>query len=717
MSIKAVPSDLDRLFRPHCIAIVGASVNDPTRMGTRTLYDLVSSGWKGQIYPVSTRHQTLYELPVFKSLRDVPQAPDVVLARTPSASMDALIDDAVSVGARFLVVLASGFAESGQDGARAQQSMLERAACGGLRIVGPQSIGLVNCIDQVPMSLSQIMERLAPRPGRTALLTQSGAMAISLAVRAQTDLGLDFSYVATFGNSADVSPVEVLRWLARDPHTDCVGLYLEGLSDGNAFADAVLACRAAGKSVVILRSGLSKRGAQAVASHTASMSGDSDAFRAACRQLGVALCDSSETFLWALKALSTTRMNERPAVAFASISGGACALWADHADRLGLELPPLTPAQRDELAPRLPAFLTPANPMDLGPAVFDASAFEATLQGLLDLPSFNMLVVYLFTSSPTLMGGLDKVRLLEALARRATKPIWVIWEAATIEEWAALSASRDLVAFRDLGQAAMALARLGDCQMRMPLAEGKQEPVAADPGQTDSAQLATEPLIKAWLRRWDLSVPAGRVCADPSSAKAFALTLPRGVVLKIVAAALPHKSDVGGVLVCRPQGQDVAEGFRELLARVRTHAPTVEPDGVLVEELIDEAGLELFVTVRRDPVYRLVTVIGRGGTDIEVDPDFVVHVGHLSASQVPALLGGLRCAALLDGFRGRQPLAREELARSLVRLQLALLSTDLVELELNPVKLTATSAWVLDALATQGLSAVDATRYDRSRSG
>ena len=244
MSIKAVPSDLDRLFRPHCIAIVGASVNDPTRMGTRTLYDLVSSGWKGQIYPVSTRHQTLYELPVFKSLRDVPQAPDVVLARTPSASMDALIDDAVSVGARFLVVLASGFAESGQDGARAQQSMLERAACGGLRIVGPQSIGLVNCIDQVPMSLSQIMERLAPRPGRTALLTQSGAMAISLAVRAQTDLGLDFSYVATFGNSADVSPVEVLRWLARDPHTDCVGLYLEGLSDGNAIADAVLACRA-----------------------------------------------------------------------------------------------------------------------------------------------------------------------------------------------------------------------------------------------------------------------------------------------------------------------------------------------------------------------------------------------------------------------------------------------------------------------------------------
>lgn len=183
MSNTAAPSDLDRLFRPHCIAIVGASANDPSRMGTRTLYDLVNSAWKGQIYPVSTRHQELYGLPVFQSLRDVPQAPDVVLARTPSASMDGLIDDAVSVGARFLVVLASGFAESGHDGVLAQKSLLERAARGGLRIVGPQSIGLVNCIDQLPMSLSQIMERLVPRPGRTALLTQSGAMAISLAVR------------------------------------------------------------------------------------------------------------------------------------------------------------------------------------------------------------------------------------------------------------------------------------------------------------------------------------------------------------------------------------------------------------------------------------------------------------------------------------------------------------------------------------------------------
>jgi len=276
----------------------------------------------------------------------------------------------------------------------------------------------------------------------------------------------------------------------------------------------------------------------------------------------------------------------------------------------------------------------------------------------------------------------------------------VIWEAATAEEWTALSASRDLVAFRDLGQAAAALARLAQCHVARPSITGRHGSVVAEPAPTGKAQLTTEPRLKDWLRQWGLSIPAGMVCPDARSAQAFASTLQRGIVLKIVAAALPHKSDVGGVLVCRAPEQDVAESFHDLWARVRAHAPTVEPDGVLVEELIDEPGVELFVTLRRDPVYGLVTVIGRGGTDIEVDPDYVVHVGPISAWQVPQLLGGLRCATLLDGFRGRPALAREELARGLVRLQQALQSTDLMELELNPVKLTPTSAWILDALAT-----------------
>ena len=691
-----MPHELDRLFRPDSVAIVGAGPNDPARMGTRTLHDLVHSGWGGRIWPVSTRHAELYGLRVFGSLRELPAAPDVVIARTPSAGIEALVDDAVAVRAGFLVVLASGFAESGEAGRAAQARVLERARRGGLRIVGPQSIGFVHAAQSLPLSLSQIMERFEMRPGPVALLSQSGAMAISLAVRGQQDLGLDFNLVATFGNAADLSPVEALDWLAGETQTRAVGLYLEGLDDAAAFAGAVQRCRSAGQRVAVLRSGLSRRGAAAVASHTASMSGDGDAFRALCRQLGVVLCESAEDFLWTLKALAAGGIDQPPRVAFASISGGACALWADQCERRGLALPALDAAQTQALAAHLPPFLTPANPLDLGPAVFDDAAFEGALAALLAHPALNLLVVYLFTSSPSLMGGLRKVQLLEALARRAGRPLWVVWEAATDEEWAALARSEVLLALRDLGQAARTLQALS-----RNLGTAGFEPVDDDrPPAAALPPMDTEPAVKAWLRQAGLTVPRGVLCADAAAAQPFAATCTDGVAVKIVSPLLAHKTEVGGVALCDGDAAAVAEACSRVRADVHRHRPDVLPLGLWVEERIATPGLELVITVRRDPAMGLVTVIGRGGVQIEVDPDYVVHVGRLAAGGLPTLLGGLRCAPLLHGHRGQPRLAIDALERDIRRLQAAVLQTGVREIELNPVKLTSAAAWVLDALAT-----------------
>lgn len=697
-----MPHELDRLFCPKSVAIVGASPNDPARMGTRTLHDLVQSGWKGEIWPVSSRHDELYGLRVWRSLRDLPAAPDVVLARTPSAGIEALVDDAVAAGAGFLVVLASGFAESGDTGLAAQAELVRRARAGGLRIVGPQSIGFVNAACTLPLSLSQIMERFEMRPGPVALLAQSGAMAISLAVRGQRYVGLDFGLVATFGNAADVTPVQALDWLAGDSRVRAIGLYMEGLDDAGAFAAAVQRCQSAGQRIAVLRSGLSRRGAAAVASHTASMSGDGDAFRALCRQLGVVLCDSSEYFLWVLKALASLGLQAPPRVAFASISGGACALWADHCDRLGLALPEINVAQAAALAQRLPSFLQAANPLDLGPTVFDDAAFEGALSGLLADPAFNLVVVYLFTSSPSLMGGLNKVRQLESLARTAGQALWVIWEAATDEEWTALARSEVLIAFRDLGQCAQALA----AQAASCVGSGFK-PAPPSSTREGSPALDTEPQAKAWLRSAGLEVPRGAMCVDVEAAQSFAATCPDGVAVKIVSPLLPHKTDVGGVVLSSADPASVAAAHARVLASVRSKRPDVQPLGVLVEERVAATGVELLVTVRRDPVMGLVTVIGRGGVQVEVDRDFVTHVGLLSEGDALSLISGLRCARLLRGYRNLPPLAVDAMERSLLRLQLAVLSSEAVEVELNPVLLTRETAWVLDALVTASPTSLD----------
>lgn len=694
-----MPHELDRLFRPQRVAVVGAGPNDPTRMGTRTLHDLVTSGWPGEIYPVSSRHEALYGLPVWRSLRELPAAPDVVIARTPSAGIDALVDDAVAIGARFLVVLASGFAETGDAGREAQAALLARARRGSLRIVGPQSIGLVHAAARLPLSLSQIMERFALREGPVALLAQSGAMSISLAVRGQQELGLEIGLVATFGNAADVTPIEALDWLADEPGIRVIGLYLEGLNDADAFARAAERCRRRGQRVVVLRTGLSVRGAAAVATHTASISGEGDAFRALCRQLGVVLCDAAESFLWTLKAFAGALPDSPPRVAFASISGGACALWADRSEALGLSLPALDAASAQALAAQLPPFLTPANPLDLGPAVFDDAAFGAALQALATAPAFNLLVVYLFTSSPSLMGGPRKVQLLETLARAVARPVWVVWEAATDDEWRALTHSPVLTAFRDLGQAAHALASSGRSMpglgYRAIGPAGAEDKLAAPDDPLD-----TEPAVKAWLRTLGLSVPRGQYCDDAHAARVFADSCPAGVAVKIVSPALPHKTEVGGVVLCGPGGDAAAEAHARVCERVGTLRPELQPLQVLVEERIAANGIELVVSVRRSATMGLVTVIGRGGVHVEVDPDIVVHVGRLVPDEVPALVGELRCAPLLHEHRGRAPLALPALAQAVCRLQQAVLAGKVEAVELNPVLLTADAAWVLDALAT-----------------
>lgn len=699
MNHASTPIGLDRLFRPASVAVVGASAHDPARQGTRTLFDLLDNGWAGHIYPVSSRHESLYDLPVYRSLRDLPQAPDVVVARVPSAAVPSVVDDAIHIGAKFLITLASGFAENGEAGAQAQAALVNKARSGGLRIVGPQSIGLVNCMDGLSLSLSQIGERFVIRPGRTALLTQSGAIAISLAIRGQEDVGLDFSYIATFGNSADVTQTEALAWLADDAHTDAIGLYIEGFADASAFARAVTACRRAGKTVVLLRSGLSARGAQAVATHTASMSGDADTFRAFCKQLGVVLCDSAEQFLWALKAANRPTPPGAPKVLLTSVSGGACALWADHADRLGFELPQLGGAAKDGLVEVLPDYMNPGNPLDLGPSMFDDRIFDLGMRSLAAGETFNWLVIYIFTSSPTLMGGLQKIRHMERIARdHADKPLWVVWEAPTAEEWAALARSDALLAFRDLGQAAETLALLSAARTTPVLeANAILAPRLVYDARV-SKTLRTEPEVKNWLRSLGIQTPQGEVFKDVEPARAYAEKLGGGVVLKVVSGEIPHKSEVGGVSVCAAGASVVVERFARLLASVDRLAPGIQYDGVLVEAMVDEPGIELFVTVRNDPLYGLVTIVGRGGVEIEVERDYAIHVGRLAVGSLPAVLGRLRSAPLFGAFRGRGPLAVGKLEGLIQRLQQGVEQTGYGEVELNPVRLTPDGAWVLDGL-------------------
>lgn len=694
------PRSLDTLFRPRRVAVLGATPNIPTRMGTRTVHDLVATGWTGEIYPVSARQGEICGLPVHASLRDVPAAPDVVLARVPASEVEAAISDAIAVGAGHLVVLAAGFAETGESGRATQTRLVERARRHGLRLLGPQSIGLINLVDRVPLSLSQIMERLEMRAGKVALLAQSGAMAVSLSLRGQEEFGVAFSYVVTFGNAADIDIPEALHWLAADVHTSVVGIYLESTGDLAAFAAGAEACRRAGKHVVVLRPGKSAKGAGAIASHTASMAGDARVFAALCDQLSVAMVDSGEEFLVAIKGLSGRMPSAPLRTALASVSGGACALWADEAERRGFEVPDLSDADAKALAHELPSFLEPRNPLDLGPAMFDAKAFAAGIRILAHPERFDLVVIYMFTSSPTLMGGPERIALIETLAAESPVPVWVIWEAPTPEEWVLLSRSSAFVAFRDLGQAGMAAGHVAAAQRPLRYRSGE---ILPEPGSSRLRGARTEADLKAVLSESGYDTPRGARVADVDAARRFARSVGTPLVLKVDGDGIAHKSELGGVVFCRAGEAAVPAAFAELIDNVARHGHG--DAGVYAEEWVDEPGFELFATIRKTRGTGWITTVGRGGGAIEVERDFAMRIGRLEAEDVVEMLRTLRCWPLLDGFRGRPALNVDAFGRLVASLPARLQGPADVELELNPIKVTASKAWILDALIGSGADA------------
>ena len=701
---------LEQLLRPRSIAIVGAAPNEPGRQGSRTVYDLSQSGWGGRVYPVTSRYQDIYGYPCHESIMALPEAPDVVLARIPAKSVLQVAREAAEKGTRHLVVLASGFAEAGTDGRRTQQALVELAHDYGMRVLGPQSTGLYNMVDRIPMSLAQLLGRVELRGGNVGLLVQSGAMAGVLAARGQGEFGIDFSYIVTFGNAADLTPTELIDFLADDPHTGVIAVYIEGVTDGRALMRAALRALDAGKPVVVLRSGLSKSGSAAVQSHTASMTGDREVFEAACHQSGVCLTTSTEEFLQTVALFRTGRRSSVNGIGYASISGAACALFADHAERAQLPLAQLGAESLEAMRKCLPAFLKPGNPLDLGPVVFDDAAYAQALRAFLGESAVDTLVAYLFTSVPEQVNSHRKIALLEELARETEKPLIAIWEAALPDEREALARLANVAVFTDIRCAVDTLAQLrvwsSVCEQRKAMVCQELTKVSA---KSEVAELPSRSGLlseyegKCVLHAAGMTIPDGILARSADEAAQAAERLGFHVAMKIQSAAIAHKTEVGGVRLDIGSASKASVAWSELIEAARARKADVEVEGVLVEAMIDGAGIEMIVAVHRDAQFGPVVTVGAGGTAVELQQDIARFVGRPGPEDARSMLCSLRIGPRLAGFRADAGYDIEALVSLIVRLGALVFEEDRIrEIELNPVKALrpGNGAVVLDCLMT-----------------
>ena len=673
-------SSLTGMFSPHSVAVLGAS-SEPARIGGRPIDLMRKQGFAGAIYPVNPRRDEVQGLRCYPSVADLPAVPDVaIVAVAAEIAVDAVADLAAR-GVKNVVMLSAGFAEVDEAGAAAQARMVGIARRAGMRLLGPNCLGLFNARLAFYATFSAAFDSGWPIPGRIGIASQSGAYG-SHVFAAMRDRGIGTPLMVTTGNEGDVTIGDIIGWMAEDPDTDVIAAYAEGIRESDSFLAALTAAKAAKKPIVMMKVGRSALGTAAAQSHTASIAGDDAVTDAVLREFGVVRARTTEEMIDI--ALTATR-KIYPAgntLGVLTVSGGAGVLISDAAEALGLPMPEMPQDAQDRLRAIIP-FCAPRNPVDctaqitnqpqslgtFADALVVDGGYKSVLAFWSQAGATEANVGRLTTSvAPLIAQHPDRLFMLSVLAPRATQQRYEAAGFLVMED-----PSRAVTALHAMG-------RFGDAFAAGPKAAPPVVPAFTLPATTPSEADAKTLLAAA-------GIPAApeRACATVEHAVAAAQEIGFPVVLKILSPDIIHKSEIGGVLLDIADADAVRAGFATLMQRGATVAGA-RLDGVLVAKQL-KGGVECILGIHRDPVFGPIAMFGLGGIFVEVLKDVVFHRAPFGEDVAEAMIRSIKAAPLLTGVRGRKPADIKALARMLARLSVfAHQAGDrLAGIDLNPV--------------------------------
>lgn len=687
--------DLDRFFHPQSIAVIGAS-DAEGRPGTGVTRQLAD--WAGRVgarlYPVHPSRPSVFGMPCCPSVAGLPEQVDlaVVLVGDPLP----VVEELAEAKARFAVVFASGFAETGPEGEAAQRRLAAAVERSGMRLLGPNTN--LNAFEQFRDDL---------QGPAIALITQSGHQ--GRPVFALQELGIRLSHWAPTGNEADLEAADFLSYFAEQPGTGAIACYLEGLKDGRSFLLAADRAARRGVPVVAVKVGRTETGARTAASHTGKLTGADAVVDAALRQYGVIRVDGLDELQDTAALLARARPPRADGVVVYSISGGTGAHVADLATEAGLRLPVLSEAKQAELHQWIPEYLNVANPVDNGGHPVGDERGRKIIDAILDDPEVGVLVCPITGPFPPLSDRL--VRDLVDAAEQTDKLVCVVWGSPVGTEPAyreVLLGSSRVATFRTVGNCLTAVrAHLAhhrfttgyrspfDDAPRTPSPSYRKAQALMRPGEQLSEHAA-----KQLLRAYGIRVPREQLVTSAAAAVRAAGLVGYPVVMKASGARIAHKTELGLVKIGLTSASQVRDAYRELTDIARYE--DVPLDGVLVCQMV-EHGVEMVVGITHDDLFGPTVTVGLGGVLVEVLRDTAVGVPPFGEEQARHMLAGLRGRALLDGVRGRPPADLDALVEVVLRAQrMALeLGDELAELDINPLMVLprGQGAVALDALA------------------
>jgi acetate---CoA ligase (ADP-forming) len=690
-------ASLDALFSPKSVAIIGAS-SDQRRFGGRPIQYLLDAGFNGGLYPVNPVREEIQGVKAYPSISAIESDVDCAILAISAEATLATLEACIARNVRSAILYGAGFSEMGEDGRALQDRVVAMARDAGMRLLGPNCMGMFNAHSRFYATFASAMEEGVGTPGRIAVASQSGGYGGYL-LKHLMMRGLELSQWITTGNEADIDVGEALGWMAARPETEILLGYIEGVKSGDNLVAALETAQNLGKPVIMMKVGRTAEGSKAAASHTASLTGEDAVYDALFAKYGVYRPRTTEEMLDVASALSLKRPLKGDRIGVISISGGVGVQIADFVSDAGMQMGQLPDDAQAALRALVPA-CSPHNPIDMtGLVTTNHDIMEKTLDVVLGANAFDATLIFLgITGVAPSMAEPLKRAISNAYARHPDQLLSVAITApdAMVGDYEALG----ILTTEDPSRAVAALGALNWFQKhaatrsKAPLALGAEVTVPAS-GRFNEAE------AKALLAQIGIPSPYEILVVTPEEGANRAADIGLPVAVKLVSADIIHKTEVGGVALNLISSQDVERVIATMQSSIATLRPGAKIDGYLVSQMVTD-GVETILGIHSDPAFGPVVTFGLGGVLVELLNDTVCAFAPVSLDEARAMIGKIKTAALLAGYRGGPAHDVEALAQAIVNVAAfaAQHKDRLHSLEINPLRVLPGSGGVvaLDAV-------------------
>lgn len=701
-------SGIEFFYRPRSIAIVGASTKS-NKPGGRPVRALRNRGYAGKVYPINPAYEEVEGYRCYPSLLDVPDDIDLVVISLPAESVLDTLEQCVAKDVKVVVIFSAGFSEVGAEGRELQERVRDLALANDIRILGPNSLGVLNSANSAIASFAFIADLEPVTPGTLAFVSQSGAFGAMMYAQA-TEAGVGCSSFTSVGNEAEAEFSDFVGYLLDTPETQVVGGYLEGARDGEKLrrvAEKALRLR---KPILILKVGRTGAGARAASSHTGSLAGDDQIYDAFFRQMGIVRIEALPDLTSFAILHRSGREYRGDRVAILGGSGGQGVLLADRCERLGLSVPEITGATREKLEQCLPEFASARNPIDLtAQGGRDVSTWGKCLQLLVDDPGIDVVLAQAFFREEV---GMKVAEDLVAVCQSTPKPVVLMThhrdESEFVSKCIAMVENAGIPILADGLQAVEAVAKLHWYHGKASrVSAADSEPPRILPGEgvdalIHSPERLTEFQCKRVLGCYGIPVTSEGLATSSDMAAAQARELGHPVALKIQSGEILHKTEAGGISLDLQSDQEVRAAYDEVVANAKRFSPDAEIQGVLVQEMLKD-GVEVIIGTTRDPVFGHVIMFGLGGIFVEALRDVSFRIAPLTRRDAEEMIREIKGYRVLQGMRGKPPADTDAIVDAILRVSQLVTdyADEIEELDINPLVVFSEGAKAVDALVTR----------------